>query len=173
VPSFEQDGLVFYNRESHYEVGATPLILLWKDQATSSCAVEPWPDPGPSYPEKSETPLSVVLELKKDGKLYSHDDPPIALGALSDEMKQSGTVQEFESGDLLRFVVLDTLAVLSCGEENVPQHLGLELVGRAGASRGQADSFSRLIFQCRVRHDPLTLEMILESADNPVGMDHE
>ena len=33
---FTKNGLLFYHREGHYEVGLTPLVLLWKDVSVTS-----------------------------------------------------------------------------------------------------------------------------------------
>ena len=36
VGDCEVDGLLFYHKEAAYDVGATPLVLLWRDAKTSS-----------------------------------------------------------------------------------------------------------------------------------------
>ena len=45
---FTRDGLQFLHRYSHYEIGLTPLMLLWKDSACSTYLCEVYKDLDPA-----------------------------------------------------------------------------------------------------------------------------
>lgn len=80
-----QDGLIFMNKEWQYEAGVTPLVLVWKDEATSG-----------QTPIKAST--TVTLRLGKANALVTEDG--VTLGTLP-----APTVQQHKltQGTLLRF----------------------------------------------------------------------
>lgn len=155
--SVNLDGLLFYLREGPYMLGVTPLILIWKDGATSYHFIETVPEPPPENVPVEDLPLVVSLCGRKTEhdtiELMTSDNPPMSLGEV-DLMWDTE-----EGGRLLRFKVMDTFKV-SKGDHD----LQLEYLEMAGKSRAQADSWSRIEFQCRARHRPLTMGEILNAA---------
>ena len=71
-----RDGLLFYNRHAHYELGLTPLSLVWKDTNCSQYFLDT--DSHGIVPTQQQ----VVLELKEDGIIGTIDDPPVILARM-------------------------------------------------------------------------------------------
>lgn len=63
--NYEKDGLLFYNKASHYTRGLTPLVLAWRDPKTSRFTVDT-PDGVNPFPIQS-----CVLRLKTLGDKYA------------------------------------------------------------------------------------------------------
>lgn len=62
---FIKDGLLFYNKASHYTKGLNPLVLAWRDRATSRFAVDS-PDGLTPFPTQS-----CVLQLVRRKGAYA------------------------------------------------------------------------------------------------------
>lgn len=68
-PGYVKDSLVFFHRQGHYETGATPLALAWRDRQVSRYVVDTPDVSGETLPEKQ----AVVLELRGSGYLRTAD----------------------------------------------------------------------------------------------------
>jgi hypothetical protein len=150
-----QDGLLFYAKEAHYELGLTPLVLSWKDPATSLHAIETFPEPPPPHVSPPNLPLIVTLaqEPSLTGSenicLTTCDHPPVVLAEVP-----AAAVTSLGSNVQTRFVRLrvdNTQGVAGGGQPE------LTPIGLAGVNRSVPDCWSRVLFQCKIRHNPLTL----------------
>ncbi|KAG5019601.1 hypothetical protein JHK87_015456 [Glycine soja] len=156
---YVKDGLLFYNKHSHYQAGITPLALVWKDENCSQYVLDT--DSKGQVPNQQQ----VVLELQEDGKLTTSDDPPVVFGCLDGSfIQQSG----LHSGCLLRFSIGEGGFVLMDGKL---EKADLHYLGKANRARASADSFSKVMFQHSVRHSPLRIEGLLESVGLPVDQE--
>ncbi|XP_019160580.1 PREDICTED: snurportin-1 [Ipomoea nil] len=154
---YVKDGLLFYNKQAHYQTGNTPLVLVWKDTNCSQYVID--------TDNKGEIPTQqqVVLELLDDGRLATSDDPPVIFGCLNAEfIQQTG----LRSGDLLRFSISEGGLVLVDGKL---EKADLQYLGKPNRSRAFADSYSKVLFQYAVRHSPLQIEHIFASISSPVS----
>ena len=73
---FVRDGLLLLNKEGHYELGATPLALLWKDATCSRYVVDT--DAAGRVPQWQH----VVLRYLGSGHCGTSDSPPLRLVTL-------------------------------------------------------------------------------------------
>ncbi|XP_050220987.1 uncharacterized protein LOC126671273 [Mercurialis annua] len=148
---YVKDGLLFYNKHAHYQMGNTPLALVWKDEKCSQYVID--------TDSKGEvlSQQQVVLELQDDGSLVASDDPPVAFGCLhSDFIQQEG----LRSGNLVRFSVCD--GGLSFADGKV-KNADLHYLGKPNKARAFADSYSKIVFQHMARHSPLKIDDLLAS----------
>nr|GME00533.1 snurportin-1 [Ipomoea batatas] len=154
---YVKDGLLFYNKQAHYQTGNTPLALVWKDTNCSQYVID--------TDNKGEIPTQqqVVLELLDDGRLATSDDPPVIFGCLNGEFIQKSV------NNLLRFSrfsVSEGGLVLVDGKL---EKADLQYLGKPNRSRAFADSYSKVLFQYAVRHSPLQIEHIFASISSPVS----
>lgn len=184
----EQDGVLFYHRAAMYAAGITPVVLAWKDETCSSHAVEL---PYGTVPSMDTTPPLVttlrVSAARRDAamcaylRLETDDDLPVRAVLRLDANtcrlaeKEGLYVQDdmqiendgdavigvcSASGDirkrLVRARVVNTIEVADGAE------MQLAFAGVGGKWRRHADSWSRVVFQCRLRHRPLTLDKLIE-----------
>ncbi|XP_048138420.1 snurportin-1 isoform X2 [Rhodamnia argentea] len=80
--TYIKDGLLFYNKQAHYQTGNTPLALVWKDEKCSQYVIDT--DSKGNVPRLQQ----VVLELQEDLKLITSDDPPVVFGCLDNDLVQ-------------------------------------------------------------------------------------
>ena len=82
VVPFTRDGLQFLHRDSHYEVGLTPLMLLWKDSACSTYLSEVYKDLDPAI-------QVVCLQVTETGDLLTDDEPYIVMATAGAQLAAS------------------------------------------------------------------------------------
>ncbi|KAJ7945709.1 Snurportin-1 protein [Quillaja saponaria] len=158
---YVKDGLLFYNKQAHYQMGNTPLALVWKDETCSQYVIDT--DSKGVVPSQQH----VVLELQEDGKLMTSDDPHVLFGCLDGSfMQQSG----LQSRDLLRFAIGD--GGLSFAEGKF-EKADLHYLGKSNRARAFADSFSKVMFQYGVRHSPLRIDHLIASISSSVDQGTE
>ncbi|XP_023529237.1 snurportin-1 [Cucurbita pepo subsp. pepo] len=149
-----KDGLLFYNKHSHYQPGNTPLALVWKDESCSRYVIDT--DSNRQVPSQQQ----VVLELQDDGKVTTSDDPPVDFGCLDGNfIEKSG----LSSGNLLRFAIGDGGLTIVDGRI---QGADLQYVGKVNGARAFADSYSKVMFQYAARHSPLKVDDLLTSINS-------
>ncbi|KAI9079718.1 hypothetical protein K1719_038339 [Acacia pycnantha] len=153
---YVKDGLLFYNKHSHYQTGITPLALVWKDENCSQYVIDT--DNEGQVPSQQQ----VVLELQEDGRLTTSDDPPTVFGCLDGSFIERS---ELKSGCLLRFAVGEGGVVFVDGKL---EKADLHYLGKANRARASADSFSKVMFQYSVRHSPLRIDDLLASVGSAV-----
>lgn len=73
---FIPDGLSFIHRESHYSLGLTPLLMLWKDAHCSRYLLDT--DIKGQPLEKQQLTLQLLME----NRVATGDEPPWVLGQL-------------------------------------------------------------------------------------------
>ncbi len=76
VPFQLRDGLLFLNKEAHYDLGSSPLALLWKDVHSSRFSLDT--DAAGVVPQWQH----VVLQFLDNGCLGTGDDPPLIVGTV-------------------------------------------------------------------------------------------
>lgn len=81
--NFIQDGILFYNKESHYTLGLTPLCLLWKDSKV--CRY---------WNEQLRKSLTMNLLVDENGNLKTLEDKVIDT---SDEI-----LKQYQVGDIVK-----------------------------------------------------------------------
>lgn len=154
-----QDGLLFYARDAQVELRRTPAVLAWKDAATSSHAIETFPEPPPPNLPSHELPLVATLAHDaSDGGAGVHGDVTI----LRTSDAESVAVAEVPVAELAALGMdwmrrLVRVRVTNCqmvADGAAPE---VELIGLAGQGRRSADCWSRIMFQCLVRFRPVTL----------------
>ncbi|PSS07675.1 Snurportin-1 like [Actinidia chinensis var. chinensis] len=157
---FVKDGLLFYNKNAHYQTGNTPLALVWKDENCSQYVIDT--DSKGQVPHQQQ----VVLELRDDGKLITSDDPHVVFGCLdTDFMQKSGLQSKY----LLRFAVSDGGLTFVEGKL---ERADLQYLGKANRARAFADSYSKVMFQYMARHSPLRIEDLLASISSSNDQDN-
>lgn len=155
VAPFVKDGLLFYNKHSHYQPGNTPLALVWKDENCSQYVIDT--DNNGQVPSQQH----LVLELQGDGKMTTSDDPPVDFGCMdADLIEKLG----LSSGNLLRFTIGDGGLTIVDGRI---QGADLHYLGKVNRARAFADSYSKVMFQYAARHSPLKIDDLLGSMNSP------
>lgn len=100
-----------------------------------------------------------------DGTVVSGDEPGWPLGRLpADFVQKLGT--KLVPGMLLRFELGPGGFML---QEGKPVGADLRLLGSAGSRRGRADSMSKMLFQHLARSGPLTVETLLDVAQQALS----
>ncbi|KAM5569934.1 hypothetical protein ABKV19_017115 [Rosa sericea] len=163
---YVKDGLMFYNKHAHYQPGITPLALVWKDQNCSKYVVDT--DNEGKVPSHQQ----IVLELQRDGKVTTSDNPPIVFGCLGlDLIQKLGTLQ---SGCLVRFAIGDGGLTIVDGKL---ERADLHYLGKSNRARAFADSYSKIMFQSMVRGSSLQIDDLIaaisSSNDGANGPDVE
>lgn len=151
VVPYTKDGLLFYNKHAHYQIGNTPLALVWKDEFCSQYVLDT--DNTGQIPALQQ----VVLELQADGKVSTSDDPPVIFGCLDGEFIQK---EGLHPGNFLRFAVRDEGVKLVNGKLEI---VDTQYVGKANRARAFADSYSKVLFQYAARHSPLRIDDLVAS----------
>jgi len=84
----ERDGLLFYHKEAHYDVGMTPLVLRWRDASTSAFylrdegADDVLARAGVVVTESDPPPQVIALKKSIDGAFFvTGDDPAVVIAA--------------------------------------------------------------------------------------------
>eukprot|EP00898_Chlorokybus_atmophyticus_P001070 jgi/Chlat1/1964/Chrsp158S08702 len=154
---FTRDGLIFYNKQAHYVLGFTPLMLLWKDTHCSQYFVET--DAQGNVPTRQQ----VLLQLLIDGTVGTGDDPPAVLGSIPAAFLQQHK-DALRPGTLLRFEVGDKGLVLDDDGKLVAADISF--VGVAAKARRDADSFTKVMFQYAARHDPLDIHQLMAQVES-------
>ncbi|CAA0810709.1 Unknown protein [Striga hermonthica] len=151
---YVKDGLLFYNKNAHYQSGNTPLVLVWKDEICSQYVLDT--DSKGQIPDQQQ----VVLELCDDGKVATSDDPPIIFGCLDKDFIQK---TRLEPGNLLRFATSEGGL---CFADGKLERADLQFLGKSNRSRAFADSYSKVVFQYMARRSPLQIEHLFESVNS-------
>jgi hypothetical protein len=164
-----QDGLLFYLKEAHYELGLTPVILSWKDISTSRHAIETFPEPPPADVPRADLPLIATLAhypSLSDSTLTvleTGDNPPTTIADIPTSALEC--LGRALPSRLVRVQVINTGAVARGeGPEVVP-------VGLAGPGRTAPDSWSRIMYQCKARHCPVTIRDLMGARPTAVKSD--
>ena len=185
---FTRDGLLFLAKDGNYELGVSPLAMLWKDATCSEYVIDTNPDG--SVPARQK----IVLSLRATtGDVLTGDIVPVPLARLpaafitsaghvaadyevekdvgstgSDAGEGNGVNREgrggwrgkggLRDGLLLRFAVGDSGLTIKDG---LPVAADLIYEGIANQRRGGgADSLTKILFQYNARRDPLTIQEI-------------
>ena len=182
---FVRDGLLFVAKDGNYELGVTPLAMLWKDHVCAPYVLDTNPDG--STPERQKVVLSLRAET---GDVVTGDPQPVSLarlpaqflesagraasaednachqqdasgpGAGGDEQGRKGWrgAGGLRDGLLLRFSVGDKGLVIKDG---LPVAADLSYEGIANQRRGGgADSMTKILFQYYARREPITIDEI-------------
>ncbi|KAG5192681.1 putative snur portin-like protein [Tribonema minus] len=131
-----RDGLLFVCKAGHYSLGTTPLVLLWKDEATTR------------YDGIHATPDPFTGENSLLYPLATADDPPVVL---QHSTEYSAALGHLKEGDLLRFFVSSAELAVESDGSLVPVVQGLVFDKRCSPVRPMADSWSKAVFQSAVR----------------------
>ncbi|KAK9808700.1 hypothetical protein WJX72_002173 [[Myrmecia] bisecta] len=151
---FQRDGCYLLHKEGQYELGPSPLALLWKDAACSSFLVDT--DASGVVPQYQQ----LVLEYRMDRTVATSDDPPVVLGRMPDAFVQS-LGDKLRPGRLLRFSIREEgLQYVSGQVVGADLHFG----GFGNQRRGRADACSKVVFQHQARHQPIQLQQLLHAA---------
>uniref|UniRef100_K3W9X0 Snurportin-1 n=1 Tax=Globisporangium ultimum (strain ATCC 200006 / CBS 805.95 / DAOM BR144) TaxID=431595 RepID=K3W9X0_GLOUD len=139
---FLKDGLLFYMKVAHYELGLSPLVLVWKDANTSRYFV---------YTEKP----NIVLRLDGANQFTTLEGITF-FTADSDFVKQ----HELSEGDLAKF----SFDHGYIDDDNKPCVAGLQFDKRCSPQRALADSWTKILFQYNARSGGVQIQHILEVA---------
>ena len=131
----------------------------------------------------------VVLRLCNNLDLLTEDDPPVALGHLSQSLASQFTTNallRFEIGPRgIEFVDIDARHTFATGAEDTHDILrntnmrmravDLRLIGKASKRRVKADAFNKIIFQYLLRRQQycISIDTLRRAAEaSPVTGDH-
>ncbi|GLE01660.1 hypothetical protein PINS_up010494 [Pythium insidiosum] len=142
---FLKDGLLFYMKSAHYDLGLTPLVLVWKDAKCSRFHV---------YTEKP----TIVLQLDADNKFTTLEG--IALWTPDPAFLQAN---ELTTGDLAKFSFDEGYFT----SDQTPHLMGLTFLQRSSPQRALPDSWTKILFQYNARSGGTRFETILEAARVP------
>lgn len=148
---YVKDGLLFYNKHAHYQMGNTPLTLVWKDDSCSQYVIDT--DNKGQVPDRQQ----VVLELLEDGRLATSDDPPAIFGSLNEDFIQKAGLKP---GNLLRFAVSNDGLHFANGKLGKAD---LQYLNKVNRARTFADSYSKVLFQHTARSSPLGIDHLFAS----------
>ncbi|KAG3089388.1 hypothetical protein PI125_g18032 [Phytophthora idaei] len=142
---FLKDGLLFYMKAGHYEMGLSPLALVWKDANTSRFFVY------------SANP-SIVLRFEGENEFVTLEG--IVLFTADQDFIQQ---HELSEGDLASF----SFEQHKVDENQTPHLTGLAFVKRCSPQRALPDSWTKILFQYNARSGGVPIERILEAAHAP------
>lgn len=153
VPFQLRDGLLFLNKEAHYDLGQSPLALVWKDAHVSRYFLDT--DAAGVVPEWQH----IVLQFLDSVHVATGDVPPIVVCTVPHDVLREKQDQ-LRNGRLLRFSVRNGGLNLRDGEL-----IGAELQfeGLVNQRRGRADMCSKIVFQYLARHSPISMAQMLEA----------
>lgn len=156
---FARDGLMFLAKDGNYELGTTPLAMLWKDPRCSAHFLDE--NPGLSDSGRQR----VVLALRAEtGDVVTGDAHPAALARLPPQFIASadgGDGGGLRDGVLIRFAVGDGGFDVRDG---VIVAADLMYEGLANQRRGYgADSATKILFQYYARREPITAKEICDA----------
>ncbi|EEY67592.1 snurportin-like protein [Phytophthora infestans T30-4] len=137
---FLKDELLFYMKAGHYEMGLSPLALVWKDANTSRFF---------TYSAKP----SVVLRFEGENECVTLEG--IVLFTADQSFIQQ---HELSEGDLARF----SFEQHEVDENQTPHLTGLTFVKRCSPQRALPDSWTKILFQYNARLGGVPIERILE-----------
>ena len=171
---FTRDGLQFIHRDSHYVVGLTPLMLVWKDCACSTYLSEVYKDLDPAI-------QVACLHVTDAGELLTHDTPPLVFARAGAELaasfarnkkrlalfKVAGISLSYPNASAHDAAHLDGAEVDD--SMGVPQVAvaNIEFYAPAAARRADADPLTKILFQQRLRVQPLSYEELQRHAALP------
>ncbi|KAG7394771.1 hypothetical protein PHYBOEH_004677 [Phytophthora boehmeriae] len=144
---FLKDGLLFYMKAGHYDLGLSPLALVWKDANTSRFFV---------YSAKP----SIVLRLQSNNEFATLEG--IVLFTADNKFIQ---LHELSEGDLASF----SFEQHEMDETQSPHLSGLVFVKRCSPQRALPDSWTKILFQYNARSGGISIERILETAQGPTA----
>lgn len=163
---FWQDGLLFYHKKSHYELGPTPLAMLWKDKMCSPYVV---------HTKDGQTPTAkqlLTLRLDQDRSVREFGGRSLATFSAESLSKAKA-----KPGALLKFSI-DGVHISS--DFSKPEHKDSNLVNaypmvtlkklsftsKASPVRILPDTMSKIVFQALARTgDGLTIQELLQHID--------
>ena len=155
---YAKNGLFFAHREAHYQLGLTPLCLVWKDPACCRYFVDTERDG--TVPERQ----TAVLRLLPGGALAgTGDDPPVpacAVEVVDGRLHGVRLGAPLQEGAALRF----SLGPAGPGFAGGLLELPWRFEGPAKGRDRPADTFSKIVFQRMARTAPLGLRALLEAA---------
>lgn len=150
------DGLYLRHAEGRYELGRSPLALLWKDAGCSRYLLDT------DAEGQQQLQQEVVLTYRMDGTVATDDDPPVVLGLLPDNFR-AGSAHKLEPGKLIRFAIGP--GGIQFAPDGVPAGADLRLLRLLNSRRARADAFSRILFQRHVRDGRhVTLQHLVHAA---------
>eukprot|EP00455_Lapot_gusevi_P024753 TRINITY_DN2582_c0_g6_i3.p1 TRINITY_DN2582_c0_g6~~TRINITY_DN2582_c0_g6_i3.p1 ORF type:complete len:308 (+),score=28.57 TRINITY_DN2582_c0_g6_i3:73-996(+) len=146
---FVQDGILFYNKEAHYEMGPCPLVLVWKDQNCSAYVVD-------TDNNRVSTPRQMIcLVVDRSGRFVQTLDG-FKLGTIPENFL---TQIKARPGSVLKF------SISSVDEGSNPLVHDLLFHAVCPSVRLLPDSWSRILFQNNARLNKLlTFEEIFASS---------
>lgn len=158
---FTRDGLLFLHRDSNYEIGLTPLMLVWKDSNCSTYLSEVYKDIDPAI-------QVVCLQVTETGDLLTHDEPQIVIAQAGAELAAS-FVRNKKGLALFKIAGISIKYPETMSEDDIqspPQVAvsNIEFFAPAAAKRTDADSLTKALFQQRLRVQPLSYEELQHSA---------
>jgi len=138
---YRRDGLAFLNKHAMYHGSKfpNPLSLLWKDEKCSRYTCE-------SHDKVNPMLHVISLLLREDGNLCTGDEIPAELGSVT---RENVLEHNLQPGTVLKFSITGIV-------EDKIQVIGAEFLGKASVSR-RPDSWSKIVFQHQIRHDPITI----------------
>ncbi|CAM9676472.1 unnamed protein product [Chrysoparadoxa australica] len=144
---FIKDGLLFMAKPGHYSLGVSPLALIWKDNHTTRYLT---PSPG--------TKQGIVLVAGPE----SNNRVPLLTSCGTCLAKLESSTTELREGELGRFYIDGADEVVDhLTETLVPQVHNLVFDKASSLSRPAADSWSKILFQSRVRKgETLSIEAL-------------
>ena len=192
VGDCEVDGLLFYHKEAAYDVGATPLVLLWRDAKTSAFFGRDEGAPsvlaraGVEFEGDAARAHVVALAKSADGNFFvTGDDEPAIIAAVAAVPRASEKVESpdrLQPGRSGRFLVgpggFDVDAETAVVRSADVRYLGPKPTASHGFRRtpahdppsmpvvDRADLLSKILFNARSRVAPLAVERLLQVADN-------
>ncbi|DAZ94297.1 TPA: hypothetical protein N0F65_012066 [Lagenidium giganteum] len=137
---FLKDGLLFYLKGAHYDLGLTPLVLVWKDAVTSRFHV---------FTEKP----AIVLRLNEEGVFTTLEGIP-----LFETDESFRTLHELSEGDLAKLEYDDQVI----DQNKAPRLNGMRFVQRCSPQRALADSWTKIQFQYNARIGGVQINDILQ-----------
>ena len=153
----ERDGLLFYHKEAAYDVGVTPLVLLWRDAVTSRFFAH---DEGASAVlarvgvNNESSPHIVSLAKSADGAFFiTGDEPPLVIAACDATPCASSKVVahtvSLAPGRVGRFLARGFDVDVSSG---VVRSADIAYLGpKPNATTAAADLLSKILFNARAR----------------------
>ena len=153
---FTRDGIQFLAKDGNYELGVTPLCVMWKDPATSDFFLD-------ENADGTDT-QRVVLSLRgSTGDVVTGDPAPIALARLPAQFLESASAAAGGVDGTRDDGSGEGVAKRRGGgglKDGLPVAADLVYEGIANQRRGGADTMTKILFQYYARREPITVEEI-------------
>eukprot|EP00466_Bigelowiella_natans_P017463 jgi/Bigna1/39557/e_gw1.33.57.1 len=168
---FQLDGLLFLNKHTHYELGPTPLCLVWKDNKTSRFMVDSSDGKNVSRLQTCTLYVSAEGEVKSLENLTVGVLPKNILQVAAAASSASSSSSSSSSGKAIKLGALNKFSIkgISTMEGDQDRVEGLSYLAPGSKARMLPDTWSKIVFQhCARKGQTVSIMDIAKQAAAPL-----